>query len=264
MQSAFITAITMKLAYLGRLKLAVMLFGVFALTQPALALELEVKVVEQGQGVVAEKGMMVAVHYQGRLTDGTVFDDSNKRGEPISFILGQGQVIPGWEQGIEGMTVGEKRVLTIPPELGYGENGAGDLIPPNATLVFDVELVSAITPPTLGESSVQDLEQARKDGIAIIDIRLEQEWLETGVIEGSHTITGFTATGSINPNFLDDFRAVVPEKDTPFILYCRTGNRTGSLGQALVQQLGYSNASHLSNGIVGWTKSGAETIPYVK
>ena len=104
----------------------------------ALAID-EVKV---GEGATATKGKTVSVHYSGHLTDGTKFDSSYDRGQPIDFHLGAGEVIKGWDQGIEGMKVGGKRKLTIPPELAYGARGTpGGPIPPNATLVFDVELV---------------------------------------------------------------------------------------------------------------------------
>ena len=94
-----------------------------------------------GEGAEAQKGQTVTVHYTGYLTDGTKFDSSVDREQPFSFRLGVGQVIQGWDEGFSGMKVGGKRKLTIPPEMGYGERGAGDVIPPNATLVFDVELL---------------------------------------------------------------------------------------------------------------------------
>ncbi|KIZ03037.1 peptidyl-prolyl cis-trans isomerase, FKBP-type [Monoraphidium neglectum] len=89
----------------------------------------------------AKPGDTVSVHYAGRLVDGTEFDNSFKRGEPITFELGQGRVIKGWDRGINGMCVGEKRKLKIPPHLGYGDSGAGASIPGKATLIFDTELV---------------------------------------------------------------------------------------------------------------------------
>jgi FKBP-type peptidyl-prolyl cis-trans isomerase len=94
-----------------------------------------------GTGAEARPGMTVHAHYHGTLTDGTVFDSSYNRGQPFSFPLGAGKVIKGWDEGIAGMKVGGKRKLTIPPDLGYGARGAGGVIPPNATLIFDVELV---------------------------------------------------------------------------------------------------------------------------
>jgi FKBP-type peptidyl-prolyl cis-trans isomerase FkpA len=95
-----------------------------------------------GGGAEASEGQEVTVHYTGWLTNGEKFDSSKDRDDPFVFPLGGGRVIRGWDEGVQGMKVGGKRKLTIPPDLGYGSRGAGGVIPPNATLVFEVELLA--------------------------------------------------------------------------------------------------------------------------
>ena len=97
--------------------------------------------IKVGSGATATAGKMVSVHYTGWLTDGSKFDSSKDRNEPFDFNLGAGQVIKGWDEGVQGMQVGGVRKLTIPASLGYGARGAGGVIPPNATLVFEVEFL---------------------------------------------------------------------------------------------------------------------------
>jgi peptidylprolyl isomerase len=113
--------------------------------------------IEAGDGLAPQPGDIVSVHYRGTLEDGTEFDSSYSRGEPIQFPLGRGMVIPGWDEGIALMTVGGKARLVIPPDLAYGDQGAGGVIPPGATLTFEVELVEILpgspdAPTEVGEA----------------------------------------------------------------------------------------------------------------
>lgn len=102
---------------------------------------IQIEILKEGTGAVAKNGDTVAVHYVGTLENSVKFDSSVDRGIPFEFHLGAGQVIQGWEIGVEGMKVREKRKLIIPSELAYGQNGVGNVIPPNATLIFEVELL---------------------------------------------------------------------------------------------------------------------------
>ena len=243
-----------------------LLYALLALAfSPSLAKEgFIVETLQKGNGDLAFTGQQISVHYKGKLKDGTVFDASRPRGQPFSFILGKGQVIKGWDLGVEGMVVGEIHRLTIPPEMGYGANGAGEVIPPNATLIFEVELLAVSEPLLLRQMDSKELLEAQSQGAVIIDIRRKDEWIKTGIIEGAETITAFTKTGHLHQEFQQKFLSLVPSLNTPVVLYCRTGNRTSKLGDALVSQFGYSNLSHLSRGIMSWTEDGFKSAPYTR
>lgn len=111
--------------------------------QQTTASGLQYEDIQVGTGGSPRKGNQVVVHYTGTLTDGKKFDSSRDRGKPFSFTIGVGQVIPGWDEGVMSMKEGGRRTLTIPSKLGYGAQGVPGVIPPNATLVFDVELIEA-------------------------------------------------------------------------------------------------------------------------
>uniref|UniRef100_A0A5B7BAB7 peptidylprolyl isomerase n=1 Tax=Davidia involucrata TaxID=16924 RepID=A0A5B7BAB7_DAVIN len=116
-------------------------------------LQIGVKYKPESCDIQAHKGDKIRVHYRGKLTDGTVFDSSFERGDPIEFELGSGQVIKGWDQGLLGSCVGEKRKLKIPAKLGYGAQGSPPTIPGGATLIFDTELVSVNGKPSSGSKT---------------------------------------------------------------------------------------------------------------
>uniref|UniRef100_A0A0F7H0D1 peptidylprolyl isomerase n=1 Tax=Goodyera fumata TaxID=1390594 RepID=A0A0F7H0D1_9ASPA len=118
-------------------------------------LQIGVKYKPETCSIQAHKGDKVKVHYRGMLTDGSVFDSSFERGDPIEFELGSGQVIKGWDQGLLGMCVGEKRKLKIPAKLGYGAQGSPPKIPGGATLVFDTELVAVNGKPSTGDKKTE-------------------------------------------------------------------------------------------------------------
>ncbi len=224
--------------------------------------DLKIETVSEGNGAVASIGSRVSVHYRGMFTNGDVFDASRPRGKPFRFEIGAGHVIRGWEQGVLGMKVGEVRILTVPPTLGYGAQGAGDVIPPDTTLIFEVELLEVSDPITLGQANPEMLKRAQLDGAIIIDIRHEDEWINTGIIEGAITITAFQPNGNIHPEFHKKFLNIAPSQKSPIMLYCHAGVRTTNIGIILINRLGYTNVSHLTNGIAGWLADGNRIVNY--
>ena len=128
--------------------------------------DLKIEELKVGTGAEAKTGDEVQVHYTGWLTDGTKFDSSVDRGQPFSFTLGVGMVIRGWDEGVVGMKVGGKRKLTIPAHMGYGARGAGGVIPPNATLVFEVELLGITEVPPEGELVIEEVLEGKGEAAA--------------------------------------------------------------------------------------------------
>ena len=207
-----------------------------------------------GEGALAEQHAKVKVHYTGWLTDGTRFDTSLERGEAFEFQIGAGQVIPGWDMGVEGMRVGGKRELVVPPELGYGSRGAGEVIPPNATLKFEIELLEVI-PPAYSNIGNRDVRNLLQQGVKLFDIRRQDEWKQTGVVEGSIQTTAFDNRGRFQQSFLDELARQV-DKNEEFMIICRTGNRTAALANWLSTRGGYSKVHNVRDGITDWIDEG--------
>tara|TARA_B110000977_G_C10725228_1_gene356824 strand:- start:57 stop:506 length:450 start_codon:yes stop_codon:yes gene_type:complete len=115
---------------------------------------------------------------------------------------------------------------------------------------------------SLGQATAEDLLNFQANGLLVIDIRHEDEWRDTGIIEGAKTLTAFKKNGQIHPDFQQKLFSLVPSKSTPILLYCRSGNRTNAIGNALITQLDFSQVSHLSTGITGWISEGYETVTF--
>ncbi len=200
-----------------------------------------------GTGPLVEFHSKISVHYRGTLEDGTVFDSSFKRNKPFIFQIGNQQVIQGWEIGLMGMRVGGKRKIKIPPELAYGKNGAGDLIPPNATLIFEIDIIG-VEPPRYKLIDIKDLELNPIDNLIIIDIRSKSDWKKTGVIKDSKKITAFNEEGEFQPNFLKSFQKIA--NTTSNVLFVsKKGDISSILANGFVEQLGFRNIYSLKGGI---------------
>ena len=223
------------------------IFILIFISKITLSADLEIKNNIDGYGVEILNHSKIKVHYIGTLEDGTKFDSSYDRGEPFSFQIGLRQVIEGWETGIIGMKVGGKRTLIIPPELGYGERGAGELIPPNSTLIFDIEIIDA-QPPSYNIITTDEIQNLLNDNYKFIDIRTKKERDFTGVIPGSLEITAFDVYGKFVPEFMKTFQDVVDLNDN-IVFISNEGEIAYILANGFAEQLGARNMNALKGGI---------------
>ena len=223
------------------------LFIIMFLSQNVMADGIQITNIVEGEGTEIINHSKIQVHYTGKLQDGTKFDSSYDRGQPFSFQIGLREVIKGWEIGLIGMKVGGKRTLIIPPELAYGDRGAGDLIPPNATLTFDIEIV-AVKNPGYGLIKAEDIQVLKEDGYKFIDIRTKKERENTGIISGSLEITAFDIYGNFVPEFMKTFRDLV-ELDDNIVFISNEGEIASMLANGFVEQLNATNMYALKGGI---------------
>ena len=223
------------------------IFILIIISQITWAADFQIKNNIEGKGAEIVKHSKIKVHYIGKLKDGTKFDSSHDRGEPFSFQIGLRQVIEGWETGIMGMKVGGKRTLIIPPELGYGERGAGNLIPPNETLIFEVEIID-VQPPGYSFVTTDEIQILKADNYKFIDIRTKKERNNTGTVPGSLEITAFDIYGNFVPEFMKTFRDLV-DLNANIVFISNEGDIASILANGFVEQLGAKNMYALKGGI---------------
>ena len=215
-----------------------------------------------GLGDKIKNHYKISVHYVGTLEEGAEIDNSYKRNQPFEFQIGIRQVIPGWEIALMGMQVGGKKKFKLPPSLAYGNSRKGDLIPPNSSLIFDIEIIN-IKPPGYIEINSEQLLSLNKEKLfflmekklILIDIRTEQEWQLTGVIEGSYKISAFDSKGNLNPNFLKMYKKNVKENDH-VVFISDKGEVSSILANGFIENLGMKNIYSLKGGIQEWIIKG--------
>ena len=216
------------------------------------AQELQITYDFEGEGLEIITHSKIQVHYLGKLENGKKFDSSYDRGEPLSFQIGIKQVIEGWELGLIGMKVGGKRTLFIPSKLAYGQRGAGDLIPPNANLIFDVEIIS-VQPPGYKTILSSQIPELKKLNYKFIDIRIDEERQNTGMLKDSIAVTAFDKFGKFEPEFMENLKSNVSLNDN-IVFISNDGDIASILANGFVEQLGAKNMNYLKGGIEGLIK----------
>ena len=211
-----------------------------------------------GNGTEIKIHYKLDVDYIGSFEDGTVFDSSFNNNESFKFQIGLRQVIPGWEIGLMGMKSGGKRIIKIPSTLDYGEKGIPGVIPPNSTLIFEIEILN-VQPPGYKQINVENLITLSKKDLKIIDIRTLKRWEETGIIKGSHQISAFDTLGNFNSNFIKRFNSVVM-KDENVVFVSDKGEISSILANGFVEHLGVKNVYSLKGGIQEWILKNNEVI----
>ena len=220
--------------------------------------EIEILSEIPGSGIKIKNHYKITAHYIGTLDDGTEFDNSFKINKPIKFQIGLRKVIPGWDIALMGMQVGGKRKIKIPPSLAYGKKGVKDLIPPNSTLIFEVEIIDIET-PGYKEIDPEEFVSMQKKGLIVIDIRTEEERGKTGVISDSYPLTAFDSQGNLDPNFIIKFQSIATTEDY-VVFVSDQGEISSILANGFVERLGRRNVYSLKGGIHEWMSQGNNII----
>ena len=214
--------------------------------------EIEILSDEPGDGISIVNHSKIKVHYKGFLENGTLFDSSYKRKQPFQFQIGTRKVIEGWEIGLIGMKVGGKRTFVVPSDLAYGKNGAGDIIPPNSKLIFEIEIID-VKLPSYKLIKANELKKKQDKGFIVIDIRSKKEWEQTGTIPGSIKMTAFDKNGRFLKDFLKSFQSSFTTSDH-IVFVSDHGDISAILANGFVEQLGAKNMYSLEGGIKSYFK----------
>lgn len=205
----------------------------------------------------------ITAHYIGTLEDGKEFDNSYKKNKPLIFQFGLNQVIPGLEMGIKDMREGGKRKLKISPNLAYGKKGVKNIIPPNSTLLFEIEILNIephkyflITSDILKNIKKEMLINSSKNNIILVDIRNFKKTKHKGLIKSSIKIEAFDINFNLNANFLTKINSIYDRKDDHLILIGENGDSSSILANGLVENIGMTYVYSLKNGVSGWVDLG--------
>tara|TARA_B100000674_G_scaffold495556_1_gene523303 strand:+ start:2544 stop:3281 length:738 start_codon:yes stop_codon:yes gene_type:complete len=215
----------------------------------------EVKILEEiiGNGLEIVNHSKVSVHYIGKLENQTEFDNSYKRGEEFQFQIGTRKVILGWETGLLGMKEGGTRTIFIPYELAYGDNGAGELIPPKSNLIFKIEVIKVLPPKYKSINSNQLKLAVTDSSYKILDIRNDEDVANSGKIPNSIIITAFDNNGNFIPDFFKRYQEIVgPNHKVVFV--SKRGDVSSILANGFAEQLNQDNIYNLEEGIDGLKK----------
>tara|TARA_Y100000768_G_C23971213_1_gene680679 strand:+ start:1458 stop:2186 length:729 start_codon:yes stop_codon:yes gene_type:complete len=237
------------------------IFIILTLHLPSFAKEVKILKDIAGNGNEVVNHSKLSVHYIGRLENNIEFDNSYKRNQMFQFQIGTRKVIQGWETGLLGMKEGGKRTIFIPYELAYGENGAGDVIPPKSNLIFEIEVLK-VTPPQYNEIDSYQLKLAMTDdSFKIIDIRSLDERNLSGVIPGSILLTAFDKNGNFLPEFFNNYQKLITS-ETKVLFVSQRGIISSILANGFVERLNQKNIYNLKSGIVGLQKINFEFKKY--
>ena len=227
------------------------------------AAEIEIISDDPGIGKKIVNHSWVQIEYTGSFVNGKVFDTNVGKDKPLVVQIGMREVIPGFELGIIGTNKGTIRKIKIPSALAYGKKGAGDIIPPNADLIFEFKIIDVLDPNYKLISSNELIELINQNAVAL-DIRTEDQWQKTGVIQGSFQETAFNKDGKFNVYLMDKIRALAAaeSQNIEIIFISNDGETAAILGNAFAEDLGFKNVFVLNGGIKAWISEKKALVSY--